>query len=96
MGAPNCSHSKISTFNSVKVPTLAPITSGVVPRRVKVPPIDPFSGENTEFCFEDWLPSLEHAVTWNGWSDNEKLVLLAGHLRGKVFTRVELGSTKKK
>ena len=84
-GAPNCSHSKTLEFNSVEVPTLAPVTSGVVPRRVKALPIDPFSGENTEFCFEDWLPSLEHAVTWNRWSDYEKLFLLAGHLRGKAL-----------
>ena len=84
-GTPHCRHSKTSILTSVEVPTLAPVTSGVAPRRGKAPPIDPFSGENTEFRFEDWLPSLERAATWNEWSDEEKLIQLAGHLRGKAL-----------
>ena len=70
-GTPHCSDSKTSALTSVKVPTLAPVASGVVLRRGKALPIDPFSGDNTEFRFEDWLPSLECAATCNGWSDEE-------------------------
>jgi len=55
------------------------------PRRGKAPPIDPFSGENVEVRFEDWLPSLERAAEWNCWSEAEKLIQLAGHLRGKAL-----------
>lgn len=69
----------------------SPIPRVVVPRpestpwRGKVPPIDYFSGESAEFCLEDWLPSLERAVEWNGWNETEKLIQLAGHLRGKTL-----------
>ena len=58
-GTPHCSHSKTSALTSVEVPTLAASMPGVAPRRGKAPPIDPFSGENIEFRFEDWLLSLE-------------------------------------
>ena len=34
---------------------------------------------------DDWLiPPLEQAANWNGWSDDKKLIQLAGHLHGKV------------
>ena len=53
-----------------------------VGRRGRAPPVDSFSSENPEDRFEDWLPTLERAVLWNGWSDEETLLQLAGHLRG--------------
>ena len=51
----------------------------------KVPPVDPFSGKTAELHFEDWLPSLERAATLNNWSEEEKLMQLAGYLRGKAL-----------
>jgi len=38
-----------------------------------------------ELRFEDWLPSLERAVEWNCWSEAEKHIQIAGHLRGKAL-----------
>ena len=46
-------------------------------------PVDSFSGESLDVLWEDWIPTLERAALWNGWSD-EKLLQLAGHLRGKA------------
>ena len=39
-----------------------------VQRRGKAPPIDSFTGENAEICFDDWIPTLERAATWNNWT----------------------------
>lgn len=50
-----------------------------------MPPNDHFSGESAKFCLEDWIPSLECAVEWNGWNKTEKSIKLAGHLGGKVL-----------
>ena len=49
------------------------------PRRGKAPPIDPFDGERAE-TFDDWLPTLQRAAVWNGWSEEETLMQLAGYL----------------
>ena len=54
-------------------------------RRGKAPPIEPFAGEGVDMLFEEWLPSFERAATWNGWGEAEKLIQLAGHLRGKAL-----------
>ena len=54
-------------------------------RRGKAPPVEPFTGENAEVQFEDWLPTLERAAAWNGWSEEDLLLQLAGHLRGRAF-----------
>ena len=54
-------------------------------RRGKAPPVDPFTGENPELRFEDWLPSLKRASTWNEWTEEELLLQLAGHLRGRAL-----------
>ena len=35
--------------------------------------------------FEDWLPALQRAAEWNRWSDQETLIQLAGHLRGRAL-----------
>ena len=35
--------------------------------------------------WEDWLPILERAATWNGWSKEQKLLQLAGYLKGKAL-----------
>ena len=54
-------------------------------RRGKAPPVDPFSGDTADTTFEDWLPALQRAAEWNQWSDQEMLIQLAGHLRGRAL-----------
>jgi hypothetical protein len=49
---------------------------------VKAPPVDPFNGEKPDLRLNDWLPNLERAALWNGWTDDELLLQFAGHLRG--------------
>ena len=56
----------------------------------KAPPIDSFSGDSHEVLFDDWLPSLERAATWNGWTEEEKLLQLAGYLKGRAFQEWQL------
>ena len=34
---------------------------------------------------DDWLPALKRAASWNGWSEAETLIQLAGHLRGRAL-----------
>ena len=54
-------------------------------RRGKAPPIDSFDGESPDVLFEDWVPALQRAADWNGWSEKEMLIQLAGHLRGRAL-----------
>ena len=54
-------------------------------RRGKAPPIDSFTGEDPEVRIEDWLPALKRAASWNGWTEAEALIQLAGHLRGRAL-----------
>lgn len=49
-----------------------------------------------EFRFEDWLPSLERAAKWNAWSEEEQLIQLAGHLRGKALQEWNLLAEEEK
>ena len=45
-------------------------------------PVDKFTVENSQTRFDDWIPILEHTASWNGWTEDESLMKLAGHLRG--------------
>ena len=54
-------------------------------RRGKAPPVDPFTGEDPTVKPEDWIPVLKRASIWNGWSQEEELIQLAGHVRGKAL-----------
>ena len=65
------------------VVTLSRVTTK--PRRGKAPPVDVFSGESLDLLLDDWLPSLQRAADWNGWTEQEQLLQLAGHLRGRAF-----------
>ena len=56
-----------------------------VKRRGKVPPIDPYTGEDPEVRMDDWLPALKRAASWNDWSETETLMQLADHLRGRAL-----------
>ena len=62
-----------------------PRTDSSRARRGKAPPVDSFLGENVEVQLDDWLPALERASSWNGWSEDDKLLQLAGHLRGRAL-----------
>ena len=60
-------------------------TSTVQPAwKGKAPPVDLFTGEGTDVVWEYWLPTLERTATWNNWTENEKLLQLAGHLQNKA------------
>ena len=52
--------------------------------RGRAPPIDLFNGEDPSVRLDDWLPGLNLASRWNGWTPEEKLIQLAGHLRGRA------------
>ena len=64
---------------------LARPTRSVGQRRGKAPPVDAFTGEIPEVRLDDWLPALLRAAEWNGWSQAELLIQLAGHLRGRAL-----------
>ena len=44
-------------------------------RRDKALPVDPFKVSDPELRFEDWLPTLERATTWNGKAASEYSLL---------------------
>ena len=67
------------------VPTGPVYTTQPVQRRGKAPSIDPFTAEDPEIRFDDWLPTLERAAAWNGWSEEETLMQLAGYLRNRAL-----------
>ena len=56
--------------------------SSSVKRRGKASPVDSFTGEDPEVRIDDWLPALKRAGSWNGWSEAETLIQVAGPLRG--------------
>ena len=59
--------------------------STTVAWRGKAPPVSMFTGDDPECGFDDWLPSLERASSWNAWSQEECLMQLAGHLAGHAL-----------
>jgi len=73
----------VGTWRSVAACSLAPQPYHIVVAG-KAPPVDPCSAESEDERWDDWLLSFERAGEWNGWTDAERLLQLAGHLRGKV------------
>ena len=65
-------------------------------RRGRALPLDKFSGEDPTVLLDDWLPSLSWVADWYSWSEQETLIQLAGHLRGKAFHEWNLLSWKEK
>ena len=59
-------------------------SSSTSKRRGKALPVEPFSGEMEAVRLDDWLPALERAATWNDWTEEDRLLQLAGHLRGRA------------
>ena len=62
----------------------------------KAPPIDEFTGEDRWITFDDWLPILERAAIWNGWTQDELLMQLTGYLRGRALQEWKLLDLKDK
>ena len=60
-------------------------SSVTITRRGKAPPVEPYTGENPDILWEEWLPMFERAASWNGWTEQDKLLQLAGYLRGKAL-----------
>ena len=71
----------ISHHSSREGATLAHST----PRRGKAPPVSEFTGDDPECTLEDWLPSLERAIMWNAWTEEEQIIQLAGHLKSRAL-----------
>ena len=70
---------RLLDFTAVPVPaTRSPQT---IPQRRKAPPVDEFTGKDPDFTFDDCLPSLERAILWNSWTEEEQLIQLADHLK---------------
>ena len=70
------------------LPTL--LTGSSVQLRGKAPPIDSFTGEDSEILFDDWSLTLERATNWNGWTEDERLMQLAGYLHGRALQEWDL------
>ena len=64
-------------------------------RRGRAPPVDPFDRES-DVLFEDWMPGLLRAAEWNGWTEHETLIQLAGHLRGRALQEWGLLTAREK
>ena len=59
-------------------------------RRGKAPPVDEFTAEDSRTRFDDWIPTLKRAASWNGWTEDESLMHFAGHLRGRALLEWKL------
>ena len=81
--SPSDTSSTSATAPTVTIPVTTTTTRE--PRRGYAPPINFFSGEDSEVCLDDWLPSLRHASQWNNWTTEEQLLQLAGHLKGRAL-----------
>ena len=68
--------------SSPSVTQAATLSDAAVQHRGKAPPIDAFTREDAEIRFDDWLPTLERAATWNNWAESEALMQFVGY----VFT----------
>ena len=55
----------------------------------KAPPVSQFSGEDLECQLDNWLPSLERVGVWNAWTAEERLMQLAGYLKGRALQSPE-------
>ena len=45
-----------------------PVITSNITHRGKTPPVDPFTAEDSNATFDDWLPTLEKAAKWNEWT----------------------------
>ena len=68
-------------------------SSGLRLHHGKAPLVDPFTGENLEVHFDEQLPSLERAHTWNEWTKEELLLQLASHLCGRALIDADINKS---
>ena len=78
VGRPVCS---TGTTSGSKLPGTSHV---YISRHGKAPPVDPFTADDVNTTFDDWLLMLQQAVIWNNWTPEESLMQLAGYLRGKA------------
>ena len=55
------------------------------PCRGNATPVSEFTGDDPDCTLEDWLPSLERAIVWNAWTEEEQIIELAGHLKSRAL-----------
>ena len=65
-------------------------------RRGKAPPEDTFTEEEAGTRPDDWLPILQRAANWNGWTLDDLLIQLAGHLKERALQEWNLLSADEK
>ena len=71
----------LPTTSLAPVPTTGTSVSQATTRhKGKAPPVDSFTGMDPELRLDDWIPALLRASKWYGWSEDEELIQLAGHL----------------
>ena len=73
----SCSHTLFGHHGLSGEDDLVPPVRHTRARRGKMSPVDAFTGENSEVCFDDWLPALKRAAGWNNWDQDELLIQLA-------------------
>ena len=78
--SPSSTISSASDRSSAEVSGKSPLK-----RMGKAPPVDQFHGEGRSLKLDEWLPTFERAATWNAWTEDDKLLQLAGHLRGRAL-----------
>ena len=79
----------------MSLPAEAPSTPTPT-RQGKASPVTQFSGEDLECQIDNWLPSLERASVWNAWTAEERLMQLAGHLKGRALQECNLLKRKER
>ena len=86
----------MSTESVLDISTNSTNASESRPCRGKAPPVDSFTGEDLASTLHNWLPSLQTAATWYGWSEDEKLMQLGGQLRGRARQEWDLITDEEK
>ena len=54
----------------------------ILHRHGKAPPVNELTAEDSRTTTDDWILIPERAASWNGWTEDESLMQLAGQLRG--------------
>ena len=49
------------------------------------PPTDIFTRKNVGITWEDWLTLFKSVAHWNAWTEEEKLLQMAGYFRKKAL-----------
>ncbi|XP_064384634.1 uncharacterized protein LOC135333581 [Halichondria panicea] len=89
--APEFMHGTITVSDDVTIGGITPVERTVGgARRGRAPPVDPYSGEDECIRLDDWLSALTRTSTWNRWTEEDQLIQLAGHLRGRALQEWDL------